>query len=880
VVSANIEAFRDAPNTNIGQALQGVVPGLNVGQVNRAGQTPSLQIRGTTTLAGATSPLIILDGIQFSGSLADLNPDDVASIDVLKDASAAAVYGAQAANGVIIITSRQGRNNQKARISFSSAYTTGNPTVNLRPLNREEFLQKIRDLYYDQAYLAPDYTTPNPAFDLLSKVYPALKDANGNLLPNDFSWWKAGTQTGTIQDYQLSVSGGAEKINYLISGGYTNQKGIIKNDLFKRKTLRVNLEAQPTNWWKLGVQSFGSFNNFDGAEPEIQGIIRQPPLLVPYDSTGRLIPSPTNTVNLNPFLAYDVDNLERRNSFFGNIYSDINFPFIKGLSYRVNFGNNYRIEKLYEASTYGGGLTGSASKDDKEYYDYTLDNIVTYNRDFGKHGITSTLLYGASERNFTRTVASATGFSRLTLNYNSLEQGAVRSINSDAWQETQNYQMARINYRFDGRYLLTATLRRDGFSGFAANEKWGLFPSVAVGWNIYKESFFKAPWVNQLKIRASYGANGNLISRYSSLATVDAGAYYVFGDGGNPLFGQRVTSLANPNLKWEKTVGFNGGVDFSVMNNRISGSVDYYNNKTNDLLYDVSIPGITGFTSITTNVGNVANRGIELSVTSSNLRSKNFDWNTTVNFSRNTNKIVHLLGVDANGDGKDDDLIASGLFIGQSIGTIYNYQTNGLYQIADKSAGTIPAGYGPGNFRIVDQNNDGKITPDKDRVILGRTEPAYRFSVLNSFKYQGLTLRVFVNSVQGGKNGYLASNYNGLGSYRDDNGLLLNWFSAIDYWSPGNPNAEYPRSIVAPAIAPGIYKNRSFVRLQDVTLSYAIPKTALNRIGIQNLSVYVSGKNLATWTNWKGWDPETGQGFSDSGRPVLKAYSVGLNLNF
>jgi TonB-dependent starch-binding outer membrane protein SusC len=876
VASANLEAFRDAPNTNIAQSLQGTVAGLNIGQVNRAGTTPTINVRGRTTINGNANTLIVLDGIQYTGSLADINPDDVATIDVLKDASSAAVYGAQAANGVLIITTRKGKNNQKARISFSSSYATQTPTGDLRPLNRQEFLDKVRDLHYNEAFTGPDYTTPNPAFNLASKVDATMKDASGNILDNDFNWWDAATRTGHIQDYQLSVSGGAEKVNYLISAGLTDQKGFIINDIFKRKSIRVNLETQPTNWWKLGIQSFGSFSNYSGAEPEMRGIIRHAPLLVPYDDNGDLIPSPTQTVLPNPFMTYDVDDYERRNNLFANIYSEIKIPFITGLTYRINYGNNYRIEKHYEASQYGAGLTGSASRDDGEYYDYTLDNIVTYQRDFGKHGLTATLLYGAIEREYSQSISSATGFSRLTLGYNSLEQGAIRNVNSNAWSEALNYQMGRINYRFDDRYLLTATIRRDGFSGFAANEKHASFPSVALGWNIHNESFLNADWVNVLKLRASYGSNGNLTSRYYSLAAMQAGTAYVFGDGGTTLFGQQVETLANPNLRWEKTTGVNIGTDFTLLNNRISGSIDYYNNKTNDLLFDVSIPAVTGFTIIRTNVGNVKNKGIELSLTSTNLQYNNFEWSTSLNISRNTNKIVKLVGLDANGDGVEDDLVASNLFIGKSIETIYQYQTDGLYQLND----VIPAGYYPGTFRIVDQTKDNNITT-ADRIILGRQEPAYRFSILNTFRYGGFTLRVFLNAIQGGKNGYLGSNFNNIGSVKDDNGIKLNYLSDMDYWSPNNPNAEYPRSLVAPAITPGVYKDRSFVRLQDVTLSYSFSKNILNKLGIQNLSVYLSGKNLATWTKWKGWDPETGQGLIDNGgRPVMKGYAAGLNLNF
>lgn len=878
VASANLEAFREAPNTNIVQSLQGTVPGLNIGQVNSAGSTPSIQIRGATTINGNTNVLIVLDGIIFNGTLSAINPDDIASIDVLKDASSTAVYGAQAANGVLLITTRKGRHSDKARIAFSSSYATQTPTVDLRPLNREEFLQKVRDLNYTSAYLAPDYRTPNPDFKLEDYMDRTMVDDQGNIVSTDFNWWDAATKRGAVQDYQLSISGGNEKTTYLVSGGYTKQAGFIINDKFSRKSVRVNLETQPRDWWKLGVQSFAAFNNLDGAEPEMRGIVRHSPLLNPYDSTGRLIPFPTGTILPSPFLTYDVDDYERNNTFFANFYSEIDVPFIKGLTYRINFGNNYRIEKHFQASEWGAGQTGGAYKDEAAYYDYTFDNILTYNRVFNqKHDLSVTGLISAIERQYSRTLAEASGFSRLTLGYNSLEQGENQFTSSDAWKESLYAQMARVNYKYDDRYLLTATVRRDGFSGFALNEKYGIFPSAALGWIISGEPFFKPKWVDFLKLRAGYGANGNLTSRYSSLSTMVPGVAYIFGDGGTTLFGQQVQTLANPDLKWETTRGVNVGLDFTLFKSRLSGNIDYYNNTTHDLLFDVALPTVTGFETIRTNVGSVKNAGIELTLQSRNIQSKDFNWGTTFNISANRNKIVRLVGLDANKDGVEDDLVASGLFIGESIRTIYDLQTDGIYQLGDD----IPAGYYPGTYRLVDHSGDGNVTRLDDRVILGREEPAYRFSLLNTFDYKGFTLRIFINSVQGGKDSYLGSNYNNIGSVKDDNSIRLSYFSEIDYWSPSNPGAEYPRSAVGPALAPSsVYRDRSFIRLQDISLSYRFNSRITQALKAENLSIFVSGKNLATWTKWKGWDPETGQGLTDSGRPVMKSVSAGVNLTF
>lgn len=876
VASANLDAFREAPNTNIAQSLQGTVPGLNVGQVNSAGGNPSIQVRGANTINGNADVLIVLDGIIYNGSLASINPDDVASIDVLKDASSTAVYGAQAANGVLLITTRKGKAGQ-TRISYSGSYATQTPSVNRRPQNREEFLQRQRDLNYRTAYLAPDYTTPNPAFDLTRSLDRIFLDANGNINDNDFDWWGAATKTGHIQDHQLSVSGGSDKTTFLVSGGYTKQLGYIINDQFNRKSARVNLETQATSWCKIGVQTFGSFTDYSGSEPSLSGIVRHSPLLVPYDAGGNLIPFPTQTVLANPFQTFDVDDYDKHLTLFGNFYSEISAPFLKGLTYRINFGNNYRANNHYFASRWAAGETGQAYKDQDTYYDYTLDNILTYSKVFGKHELTATLLYSAIERQYARTYANATGFSNLTLGYNSLEQATNQFTNSDAWSEALNGQMARLNYKFSDRYLLTATVRRDGFSGFAANEKYGIFPSAALGWIITEEPFFKYGWVNFLKLRAGYGTNGNLTRRYSSLATVAPGVAYAFGDGSTgTVFGQQVNSLANPNLKWESTRGINAGLDFVFFKSRLSGSLDYYNNQTNDLLFDVALSSITGFSTIRTNVGNVTNQGLELSLTSVNVENKGVKWSTTFSISGNRNKITKLVGLDANGDGQEDDLVSSGLFIGKSIQTIYDLKSDGLYQLGDD----IPTGYSPGTFRVVDGNGDGTLARATDRVFLGREEPDYRTSLLNTVEYKGFTFRIFFNAVLGGKDSYLGLNNPNLGGTLDDNARKLNYFSDIDFWSPANPNAAYARSTVAPTLAPGVYQNRSFVRLQDISLSYRFGGDFIQKMHASNLSVFVSAKNVATWTKWRGWDPETGQGLTDSGRPVLQGYSAGLNVTF
>jgi TonB-dependent starch-binding outer membrane protein SusC len=890
VSSVNLEALRNSPNTNIGQYLQGTVPGLNVGIATTAGGTPPISIRGQVTLNGSQSVLIILDGIQYTGSLSSINPDDIASIDVLKDASSTAVYGAQAANGVILITSKKGKYNQKPSISFSTAFTSQSPTIgNLKPYDRDGYIKQLTDSNWDKAYLAPSYTEPNPNFKVQDVADAVMRDVAGNLLANNYNWFAEGTTTGSIFENNLSISGGAEKVSYLLSGSFVDQKGFIVNDRFKRQSIRANIEIQPLPWLKVGLVSSASFVNQDGAEPSFGSLIRISPILVPYDANNNLIPFPTNTIEPSPFSTYFVDDYDRNKYLFANIYTEIDIPFIKGLKYRMNYGNNYRLSQRFFSSIYAAGQTGQAYKNTQDYADYTFDNILTYNKTIGDHEITGTLLYGAVERSFNSVNARAEGFTRLTLSYNNLALGNTKFTESDAWNESLAYQMARLNYKFKNRYLLTATVRRDGFSGFAKNNKSAIFPVVALGWILSEENFIKnIPQIDFLKLRVGYGTIGNQTSRYTSVARVATSAAYVYGDGGSTAFGQQVSTLGNDNLKWERTTGLNLGLDFTLFKSKLTGSLEYYNNNTKDLLYSVAIPSVTGFSSIYTNLGQINNTGFEAAVTYRVLNTGNFKWSSTLNFSTNTNKIVSLTGVDADGDGVEDDLISSNLFIGKSIGAIYHYQTNGINQLTDERLPSFPVG----SVKVVDQNGDKDITPEKDRIFLGRTEPAYRFSISNSFEYKGVTLSVLINSVQGGKDGFLGNN-NPM-YFREDNSIRANYLQGIDFWSPVNPTGKYPRNISGShaKIEPNMYQSRSFIRLQDVSLSYNLGNL-IKSAKAKSINLYVSGKNLYTWTSWDGWDPEATVTDSNGntqpnglinngqdGRPVLRSFTVGLNITY
>jgi TonB-linked SusC/RagA family outer membrane protein len=862
------------------------VPRLNEGLSTIAGGTPPINIRGRVTINGNQSTVIIVDGIQYNNSLSSINPDDIASIDILKDASATAVYGAQGANGVILITTKKGKYNQKPKIAFSTAYTTQSPTGGdeMKPKNREQFLQGIRDAYWQEAYLAPDYTQPNPAFNVRSKL-DALTQAIGYDKGTDYDWYGEATNRGSILDNNLTVSGGGDRVTYLLSGGFVNQKGWIINDKFNRKNLRANLEIKALDWWKVGLQAYGSFVDQDGAEPGFGQINIFTPLLVPYDSLGNVIPSPTNTVLGSPFTGYYVDDRDRHQYYTGLVYTDIDIPGIKGLHYRLNFGQNLRNDQHYYASRFDANQNGRAYKENQSQYDYTFNNIVTYDRTFGKHSIGVTAVYEAIERKYERTFAEGTGFSRLNLSYNGIGGADQKNITTTANQEQLNSQMGKLNYSFEGKYLIQGIVRRDGFSAFAENNKYGVFPSVSVGWIISSEEFMKSlNVINFLKLRAGYGVIGNQTRQYFSIARVNTNSAYVFGDNSTTLFGQQVNSLGNPNLKWERTKGFSGGIDFAILNNRLTGNVDYYNNNTVDLLFPVAVPNITGFSSFNTNLGEINNKGWEIGLTGNIIRTKDINWTSTFNIWRNTNKIKHLTEKDADGNGKEDDIVASNLFIGHPVAenTIFDYQAGPIYQLGQ----TPLPGFFVGSRSIVDQDKSGTITA-ADRVFIGTTLPAYSMSLYNSVSYKGLTLSFMLNSIQGGKNGYLGNNAREY--FRDDNGLRNNELRGVEYWTPANPGAKYPRitSGARPLVDnPALWEKRSFVRLQDASLAYNLPAGVINKIKAQAIGIYISGKNLVTWTNWDGWDPEglnangQVQGMITDGRPVLRGITIGAHITF
>ena len=884
VFKGDISSVRTAPNTNILQSLQGTVPGLSIGMTAKIGGEPSMEVRGKTTINGATSPLLVVDGIIYNGSINDINPSDIESVDVLKDASSKAVYGAKAANGVIMITTKAGRTEIAPKITFSSNWSWSSPTRNFRGLNHDEFVQKIYDVNYLNAYTAESgYTELNPAWDV------SMSELNAQVLSgyNDgtsYDWWGNGTRSGHLHRNNVSVTGGGKNVSYFVSGGYMDGAGVVKGDNFSRATVRANVDVKVKPWLKLGVNTFLAFVDMSGDAPTITNLQRITPLVGPTDADGNYVAYPAGTNQLNPFFASMTDDSNKRTNINSTIYALVDIPWVKGLSYRLNYNFNKRQSNHSNFNPYASSQEGVATKTYSLYDYWLLDNILNYSRDFGKHRVNATLVYGANNTFYDYSNNTGTKFDNKTLGYNDIAQALIQEVDSEAWREASVYQMARVAYNYDAKYFFTATIRRDGYSAFAANKKFGIFPSVGLGWTISREPWMeKAEWIDNLKIRASYGVTGNQTSRYKSLAQVStdpANYNYMFGDGAATATGTALSKMGNSDLKWETTREVNIGVDYSFLKSRLSGTIDYYIATTTDLLWDLALPSMTGFTKVSGNVGKIRNNGFELSLAAVPVKRKDFTWNINLALSMNKNSVVSLLGEDKDGDGREDDLIAEGLFIGESLGTIYNYEVEGIWQLADKDNGTIMSGYYPGTYKIKDQDGDGTITAAKDRVILGHTEPDYRIGLKNRFTYKGFELSFLFNIVGGFKNGYLGANATSGNLNTPGNATNYSCLNGYDYWTPTNTDAFYQQAWLTPTVSATRYQSRNFIRLQDVSFGYTFDNKLLKRAKIKDLKLYVSGKNLLTITKWNGWDPETGAGIYSGSYPVMKSFAFGVELSF
>lgn len=875
VASVPKDRLSKIPVNNVMQAIQGAVSNVTVSQASSIpGDAPSVQVRGRNSINANSQPYIVVDGIPLSrtdGSINDINPNDIESVEILKDPSAVAIYGVNGSNGVILITTKRGTTG-KPSIRYSGYGGVENIAHILEPVSGEELLKR----YAEYARIT---NTSLYNGGPVRNQYEYDNYKNG--VTTD--WLDAVTQTGVIQNHNVSLSGGSENAKYFVSGDYLNEKGVLLGYNYKRYSFRTNTDFKATKYLSVGTSSFIVAHNRDGGRANLLQAAAMSPYARMYNEDGSLTQYPMYSEQLwsNPLLPTTLDPQRRQFNISLNGYADLNFGELykplTGLKYKLNAGysfvpvrnNVYEGESVYNFAGFGR-ITNN------ETQTYTLENILTYTKDFGKHHIDFTGLYAAKSKYWQQAIATGEVFPNDALGWGNLGAASTQKVSSQADLYRSISQMGRLNYAYDSRYMMTLTVRRDGASVFGRNNKYGTFPSAAAAWNLHNESFMQNAKhiVNNLKWRISYGLSGNeAIGIYQTQFLMNSYPIAMNGLSNTALTIR--TMMGNDNLQWEKTKGFNTGVDFGLFNNRISGSIDVYKSNTYDLLLQQRLPNLTGFASVYSNIGKIENKGIDLTLNTKNIVKDQFNWSSTVVFSRNKNKIT-----DVYGNGKDD--LGNRWFIGQPIGVIYDYTKVGIWQEEEIASGANKGwddAAQAGDLKLADLNADGKID-DGDRSVLGQTTPKWTAGLTNTFTYKAFTLNVFLNTVQG-----VLLNNPQIGAASDEMGRRSTP-AALGYWTPENKSNEW-RSLGnhSNVHGYGFPSNASFTRLKDVTLSYTMPQPLVEKIGVQGLTVYASGRNLYTWTNWLGWDPEArdiGRGSTDDNinYPMVRTYVLGINLSF
>ncbi|GHB86716.1 SusC/RagA family TonB-linked outer membrane protein [Persicitalea jodogahamensis] len=856
VTSVSAKTLEERPQVNIGQALQGTMPGVNI-SVNSntaSGASNGINIRGRRSISGGSDPLIVLDGVIYSGSLSDVNINDIQNLEVLKDASASAIYGARGANGVILITTKKGTKGGKPQLNFSTYYGVDVPYAQPDMMDAETFYRRKVERY------GADFLT-----DTEKDVYASGQYAD---------WVDLAVRNGSRVEHNLSVAGGTEVMNYFVSGNFQNVKGVAVNDDFSRASFRANLEINITDWLKLGTNNTLSLTDRSGISASFTDAFYMNPLTRAYNEDGTLtkLPWPEDVGFGNPLENTLYDNSDKTSSFFTNNYLLVDFPFLKGLSYRLNTGYTIRDskEQTYRGrnSQRGFEANGFATEDVADTRDWLIENVVSYNRSFGKHNIFATALYSAQQRTDESVYIRGNGFPNDVRSFYQFNDAEVLVSNAGYSKQSNESQMLRLNYNYDSKYLLTITGRRDGYSAFGADTKYGLFPSVALGWNISDEAFLQNNRIlNQLKLRLSYGQNGNqAISPYRTLASLTK-EDYIDGSGNN-LIGYRPGGLGNGSLGWETTTSLNLGIDFGLLNSRISGSLDIYSTRTTDLLLSKSIPGINGSTSIIQNIGETKGNGFELALNTRNIVGKEFTWSSQIAFSRNLNQIVNVGLTDDDGNFIDD--VGSRWFVGHPISVNYGYVIDGIWQ-TDEVDGVNLNDYAvkqAGDVKYRDVNGDQRID-EKDRVVIGSLQPDFTLGFNNNFAYKGFSLDLFFYWLEG------VTKRSELITTNDFN--LRRKIYNVNYWSPTNPTNDFPENADRSTnpLSGGWYEDASFFRLKNVTLSYKIPQNLVDKLRLRRLEVYVNGQNLFTKTKWSGIDPEASD---QTDRPFARTYLGGIRL--
>ena len=858
------------------KALQGQVAGVNVKKINsRPGSDYTIDIRGVHSISFSSEPLVVIDGVM-GGKLNTLNPSDIETMDVLKDASATAIYGARGANGVIIITTKKGVAG-KTKVSYDAYVGVKIPQI---PdlMTAQEFYHAYNDVVLAE----------NPKANIIWTTQQQSNVDAGRTV----NWVDEITDPAIQTSHVVALSGGNENTTHYFSTGYLNEKGTIFNTGYERINLKGSMDSKLNKAVKVGFSSYYTYSLLNtGSKEALRSAYRARPTgSVYYNELTN--PTETNDLNYKGYAVWmgikdtqvpnpkievlpEIQKEETRiSNFLGNGYVELT-P-LKGLTFKSslsasvfssrfgdfrNTGSKSRLSKAPIASTQWN-LNAS----------YTLDNVLNYELDAEKHNLKLTAAQSALEERSETSSTSVENLPYYSVWYALQTASTISGVSSRLTERSILSFMGRINYSFDDKYLLTLTGRYDGSSVLAEGNKWAFFPSVAVAWRAGEETFIKDMNVfSDLKLRISYGEVGNdVVPPYSTQAFLAQTAYDF---DGTPAYGYAPNNIGNANLKWENSAEINVGLDLGFYKNRIMASVEYYDKKTNDLIQNVALPSSLGFSAVTANVGKIMNRGFEISLNTVNIQKNDFKWATNINFSTNHNEILELYGGTVTQD------IANKLFVGKSLRSHYYYEFDGIWQ-ADEAEEAAKYGQVPGSVKVVDQNGDGKISSASDiddRVVLGNELPKWMAGMNNTLNYKNWDLSVFIYTRQGMmyRNSLLQGTMGELSSNRY-NRLNLN------YWSQQNPTNDYFGVWQPQPYREAIqYMEANFVRISDITLGYNLPQNLINRWNMNRVRLYVQANNPYLFVkNRIMWmDPEYNSGTYQDDLPY-STYSFGVNVAF
>lgn len=853
-------ALKDRPMVSAAEALQGKAAGVQVVQNSgEPGTGLSIRVRGSTSIEAGNEPLYVVDGIQMT-DIRGLNPSDISSISVLKDASSASIYGARAANGVVLITTKRGKSSAAPVVRFDSYLGFSKLRKTIDVLNTEQYKDLMAEI--------PSVGALDPS------------------ITNYTDWNEEVFGTGVVQNYQLSFSGGTEKTQYLLSGAYLKNEGMVAPAVFDRYSIRLNLDNQIKDWLKLGTNiNFMRIKTEDtpdnlssGRGGVIMSTLNTPPFLNVYknDGSGQFDPNPFQPSWENPRAYMDgADQRDLETRLYGNVNLDIKLH--QNLSFRSNLGVDlgYNQEDYYVdpfRTNYGRQEHGSGYANRYIYYSWIAENILTYSKTFNDHSVS--VLGGTSTQHRVNDFSSISGsdfpndVSVKTLNAANIESGYTTA---DEWKLVSFF--GRVNYDYKGKYILAATIRRDGSSKLA--NPWGTMPSFSAGWRISSERFMEnVKAINDLKLRFGWGRTGNQegIPSYIKYGLVG----YTRKEVTNPRSGPATyqMTMGNPDLKWETTDQSNIGIDVSFLDSRLNVNLDAYIKKTNDLIINVQLPQSVGLPNILTNAGDMENKGIELNISSVNI-DKEITWTTDFNISLNRNKVTsineNLSSVYYYGrvysNNQDVVIVKPGL----ALGTFYGYVADGV----DSETGDLI-------YRDLD--NNGLINAD-DRTVIGSGQPDFFYGFTNDLTYKRWRLNVFFQGSQG-NDIYNATRVDLEGMFDSKNQSTV----VLNRWTPSNTNTDIPRAgnIENVNNSTRFIENGSYLRLKAITLAYDLNPAMLERVGIRKFSVYTTGQNLLTFTNYSGFDPEVnafGQSSTVLGvdygtYPQARTIIFGINMEF